>query len=125
MKQDGGKQDKRAHIRMRTTWTRRRRDFDGGFCFCPSQFLNQKGGKAMSSLPRDDRRTEFDMDSRIKASLQGWFSEAGFLYVVVAVFVGLLFLAMEGWNQLSCNPTISRRATMDRGPGYYGRNPYP
>lgn len=77
----------------------------------------------MSSISSDDRRTEFDVDSRMRASLRSWFSESGFLYVVVAVFVTLLFLVKDGWNQLSCNPTVSRRATIERGPAYYGRNP--
>lgn len=63
------------------------------------------------------------MDHRMRSSLNSWFTESGFLYVVVAIFVGLLFIVREGWNQLSCNPTVSRTATIEGGPGYYGRNP--
>ena len=63
------------------------------------------------------------MDPRPRNTLSGWFSEAGFLYVVVVVFVSLVFLVREGWDHLSCNPTISRRAPVERGPAYYGRSP--
>lgn len=63
------------------------------------------------------------MDSRVRNTLSGWFSEAGFLYVVVVIFVGLLFLIREGWDQISCNPTVNRRVPVERGPAYYGRQP--
>lgn len=63
------------------------------------------------------------MDHRMRSSLNSWFTEAGFLYVVVAVFVGLLFLFREGGGLFSCNPTVSRNAPIEGGPGYYGRNP--
>ena len=63
------------------------------------------------------------MDLRSRNTLSGWFAEAGFLYVVVAVFVSLVFLIREGWDHLSSNPTIDRRPPVERGPAYYGRNP--
>ncbi|MBI2501912.1 MAG: hypothetical protein HYW07_01600 [Candidatus Latescibacteria bacterium] len=63
------------------------------------------------------------MDSRTRNTLSGWFAEAGFLYVVVVIFVSLVFLIREGWDHFSSSPTISRRTTIEGGPGYYGRNP--
>lgn len=63
------------------------------------------------------------MDHRMRSNLTSWFTEAGFLYLVVVVFVGLLFLLREGWGQFSCNPTVNKTTTIEGGPGYYGRNP--
>ena len=63
------------------------------------------------------------MDSRPRNTLSGWFTEAGFLYLVVVVFVSLAFLLRAGWDQFSCNPTLSRRPPLERGPAYYGRSP--
>jgi hypothetical protein len=63
------------------------------------------------------------MDPRPRNTLSGWFAEAGFLYVVVVVFVSLVFLIREGWDHISYNPTINSRTTIAGAPGYYGRNP--
>ncbi len=63
------------------------------------------------------------MDYRQRNTLSGWFAEGGFLYLVVVVFVSLVFLIREGWDHFSWNPTINRRAPVERGPAYYGRNP--
>lgn len=63
------------------------------------------------------------MDPRTRNTLSGWFAEAGFLYVVVVVFVSLVFLVREGWDRFSWSPTTNRIAPVERGPAYYGRNP--
>ncbi len=61
------------------------------------------------------------MDTRPRNNLIGWFGEVGFLYVLVAVFVGLFFLLREGGTLISCNLTLGERITAS--PGHYGRNP--
>lgn len=63
------------------------------------------------------------MDPRARNNLNGWFGEVGFLYLLVAVFVGLFFLLREGWPLLSCNPAVGKKTAVEGAPGYYGRTP--
>lgn len=77
----------------------------------------------MRFLHHNNRRVEVNMDTRVRNSLSSWFAEAGFLYVVVVVFVSLVFLIREGWDHFSYNPTTNKRAPVERGPAYYGRQP--
>jgi hypothetical protein len=63
------------------------------------------------------------MNFRLREVLKGWLKEAGMLYVLVAVFVGLCFLCKSVPKISSCNPTFSRNPALAGPPQYYGRTP--
>lgn len=63
------------------------------------------------------------MDTRLRAEVRRWLTEAGGLYVLVIVLVGLCFLIKNSQTLLSCNPTFSKKPALEGPPLQYGRTP--
>lgn len=61
------------------------------------------------------------MDLRLRDAIKDWSKEAGVLYVLVVVFVGLCFLCKSAQILISCNPTCN--PVLGEPPKYYGHTP--